>query len=586
MDHKYLKYLKYKEKYLNLKNQIGGAKIPTLRPDTNEWLYLPIIYRPFTSMNVFFNQEYETKITEHNITNRTNLPSLDEINKILIRFYYTKNILLDNIRNLETVGGYTFFNLKVKSDQQIRLLTECGLIDIVNTLAEIFIRTMANKSFIYTTKSNWTHSVTTSDPTSIRFNPDDILPENTNIDCYQNDNKGGINQYQQKPGENKTHYRCVNAEKIFGEPSVKKTNVIDFDCGPAQLIISNIKVNPDIVGEKNYEYKCSNFGELKAIKGNPPVRIKQTGTIKKSDNLMISCPNEQMLRSLKVVKEGSNNIKYEYECLDTLNGFKIKEFKVGDVLPLTRWIDALTCTNVLNDENIECVFRPPTDVAFSDYLLICFEGRTCNTASLGRVSKFKGNLIYFSDHTQRWYSSTIDKYIAYINGKILQLNIRKPIIYGTSMGAYAALYSSCFIDNAIVLSFSPQTFLRNNTKLTSSNSFNLFAVNGIQDLRDLLIKYQNNSKRYIFVGRSECDAFYGKEGPIGAFFYDGINAGYLYNIPNTSIIIINKNIHHFFTDLKFDMLCDLLYREFDNILANLENGGNILRDDNLWFAKR
>ncbi len=58
MDHKYLKYLKYKEKYLNLKNQIGGAKIPTVRPDTNEWLYLPIIYIPFTSMNVFFNQEY------------------------------------------------------------------------------------------------------------------------------------------------------------------------------------------------------------------------------------------------------------------------------------------------------------------------------------------------------------------------------------------------------------------------------------------------------------------------------------------------------------------------------------------------
>ena len=575
MDHKYLKYLKYKEKYLNLKNQIGGAAVPRVRPDTNEWLYLPIIYRPFTSMNVFFNQEYDTAITAHNTTNRTNLPSLDQINKILIRFYYTRNILLDNIRNLESVGGYAFFNLKVKPDQQIRLLTECGLIDIVNTLADIFIRTMANKQFIYNTKRNYP----LNNNSGILFNAGDILAPGTDLDCYQGDNKGGINYFQPKPGESKNNYKCVNAEKIYGGPVVKNTDVIDFDCGPEHLIISNIKVNPDTAGKKNYEYKCSNFGPLKVLKGSPPVRLMQSGTVNNLDKLNIMCPNDQMLRSLKLEKDASSNIKYEYECLDTFNGFKTKEFPPGIN------IQASIITSLIA-ENTECVFRPHNDELYKDYILVCFEGRMASMGSLNRVSKFKGNVIYVSDYSGSWYKHTIDKYIAYINFKIAQLNLRKIILYGVSMGAYAALYASCFINNAIVLSFSPQTFLRDNTKLSASNSFNLFGVDGIQDLRDLLFKYRNNSKRYIFVERSECDGFYCKEGAVESFFYDGINAGYLYNTPNTSIIIINKNRHQFTGDLKFDMFCDLLYRNFDTILANLETGGDLLRNNDLWHPTR
>jgi hypothetical protein len=300
MDNKY-KYLKYKEKYLNLKKQIGGEIVPSSKPDTHEWLYLPIIYRPFLSMNVFFDQEYDTVITIYNNANGINLLSLDEINKILIRFYYEKKILLDNHENLETSGGYIFLSKKIKPDEQIRLLTESGLIDIINTLAEIFIRDMGNKQFIFNTKKNYPQNNTGN----IHFNSGDILPSGTNLDCYIDNNKGGLNLYH----PNTNHYSCVNAKEIIGSADVKNTDTADFDCGPEDKIISGLKVNLDANGKKKYEYKCSNFGQLKSpldTTTNLPIRNKQTGTVDDLEKLHIECPNDQMLRSLKVNKDSTN----------------------------------------------------------------------------------------------------------------------------------------------------------------------------------------------------------------------------------------------------------------------------------------
>jgi hypothetical protein len=538
-------------------------------------------------MNVFFDQEYDTVITKHINATGTNLPSLDEINKILIRFYYKKKILLDNHENLETSGGYIFLSQKIKLDQQIRLLTESGLIDIINTLAEIFIRDMGNKQFIFNTKKNYPQN----NSGNVHFNPGDILPSGTNLDCYIDDNKGGLNFYHPEPRESTNYYRCMNtnAKEILDNADVKNTNDIDFDCGPEDKIISGLKVNLDANGKKKYEYKCSNFGQLKSPLDpttNLPIRRKQTGTVDDLNKLYILCPNDQMLRSLKVNKD-STNINYEYECLDTFNGFKIKEFKVGETLPKTSWgnkKDHKTCQNILKDENIECVFRPQTNAEFSEYILIYFEGKICNMTSLNRVANFKGNIIYFSDYTLSWYKHTIDKYIAYINLKIEQLNIKKIILYGYSMGGYAALYASCFINNAIVLSFNPQTFLRDDTKLSASNSIRLFKGDGIQDLRELLLKYRNNTKKYIFLGRSEYADYYNEKEKLQKpnFYHDGVNAGYLYNIPNTSIIIINKNTHTSAGYLDFNIFCDLLYANFDTILDNLEKGGEILRNDDFW----
>jgi hypothetical protein len=530
-------------------------------------------------MNVFFDQEYDNIIKKHNDENRTNLPSLDKINKILIRYYNNNKISLDYHIHLEL-----FLSNKLDLDQQIRLLRNCGLIDNINKLAEIFIKKMPNKSFIFNKKQNYPQN-----NINIRFNADDILPSGTDLNCNIDNNKGGLNYYDPEPEKSTNNYRCINAKEIIGSDDVKKTNDIDFDCGPEDKIISGIKVDLNADGKKIYEYKCSNFGELKKSHDptdNLPIRRKHIGKADNLDKLYIRCPNDQMLRSLKVEKDTSG-IKYEYECLNTLNEFKIKEYKEGEKLPTTTLTDEKnhkSCKNILKDENFECIFRPYTNQEYKHYILIFFEGKTCNTASLNRVAKFKGNIIYFSDYSLSWYKHTIDKYIAYINLKIVELNITNIILYGYSMGGYAALYASCFIDNAIVLSFNPQTFLRDNTKLSAVKSIQLFEGTGIQDLRDLLLTYTNNSKKYIFLGRSEYDDYKDekKKDKLPKLYHDGINAGYLYNIPNTSIIIVNKNTHSSTSFIKYRSVYDLLYLKFDTIFNNLENGRELLCNDELW----
>jgi hypothetical protein len=128
-------------------------------------------------------------------------------------------------------------------------------------------------------------------------------------------------------------------------------------------------------------------------------------------------------------------------------------------------------------------------------------------------------------------------------------------------------------------------FLRDNTKLSAVKSIQLFEGTGIQDLRDLLLTYTNNSKKYIFLGRSEYDDYKDEEkkkDKLPKLYHDGINAGYLYNIPNTSIIIVNKNTHSSTSFINFNFLCGLLYTNFNTIFNNFKEGGELLRTNKLW----
>ena len=133
------KYFKYKEKYLNLKKQIGGVAVPKELPATQSWLYMPIILRPFMNINVFFNSTFDRTIEQYNNDNNDNkLLNLNIINQKLTKFYIHKKINLDNHINL-----YTHYmsdsDLHLNGNEQERLLKESNLAPIIESLVILFI---------------------------------------------------------------------------------------------------------------------------------------------------------------------------------------------------------------------------------------------------------------------------------------------------------------------------------------------------------------------------------------------------------------------------------------------------------------
>lgn len=582
------KYLKYREKYLNLKKQIGSAIVPNknVTITSNEWLYKPIIYRPFTDINVHFAEGFNKKIKEIN----PSLPDLDSINKILLRFYLDKDIDLSKRNNLRV--HYEFSANEITLNGQIALLEECFLIEIINDLALIFIQHMPINSYITFNHNNiYFINENITDTTN-------ILPSKMKIECNQDnfrlENKAGLRFFKIDKSNNKINYNCSNTAIQYGRPEVITTEETKFVCDDGKnKYISHIEVIDSEDGKKTYKYNCSDFGPSKKIN-----KIVE-GEFKNSDNINIQCPDSLMLKSLELDKEASGKIRYKYKCDSIWPKFRVKEFDRGDEVPKT--INGVHangdkyCSNPLKNEGFEIVFRPPIDEEWNDSMLVLFEGRTCTMESLNRANEFKGYMIYCCDISHYWYVHNINKYINYIDNKKREHNIRKIILYGGSMGGYAVLYASCFIDNAIVISFNPQTLILNNKgmrdnnilneKITWPGSINPFETDSISDLREMLIKFNNNSKKFIFVARSECDAFYKKESKL-AYFADAINVGYLYNIPNSSIIIVNKNIHHFFACLKYKDLFNILYFQFDAILSNLLHGVELLKTDDLWYPDR
>lgn len=122
--------------------------------------------------------------------------------------------------------------------------------------------------------------------------------------------------------------------------------------------------------------------------------------------------------------------------------------------------------------------------------------------NMHRVAKFKSHVYMFRDiHAVRtWYYDLLDDISIIINKFIADNSITKTIIYGGSLGGYAALYMSAFVDNAICFSYSPQTFnLRNNNVTFSDDITNFYkkTTSSITNLYDFIASKPNNSKRYI-----------------------------------------------------------------------------------------
>ena len=144
-------------------------------------------------------------------------------------------------------------------------------------------------------------------------------------------------------------------------------------------------------------------------------------------------------------------------------------------------------------------------------LIICFGGMALQFGGilpfeflnyLSSVYKNKCDLIFFIDSHQCWYhkgikdiTHNIDETTLYLNNIIKDGYYEKVIFMGTSSGGYGAILFGSLCENVThVISFIPQTILKNPINLKFSNLKNIINKNtkyflygdkSIQDINDL-----------------------------------------------------------------------------------------------------
>jgi hypothetical protein len=592
------KYLKYKLKYENLKNQLGGETVPDSKPRTQSWLYMPIILSPFTDIIVHFSGAFNKTINDHNTENpEFPLYSLEKIKNLLKIFYLKKNIDLNNHKELTKleVSYDTPSFLHLRGTDQELILESARVKFIVDRLVDLFIDKNKRQKIIFHDKAIWIiPPYTESDKTISAL-------ENTEINCDQSDDHNKViaefrMKYNDVTKAIKYDYKCIGISKDISvnnkstaNTAYNNGNIIylenhEITCNPDQAI-SNIKFTK--IGDQiKYDYKCKTVGNLRNITEYNTTFTENIDVSSLKDQY-IKCPNNGVLNYVNLVKNPTDNrIRYKYKCGHLPDHINFKELIPDDIYisPGERNVPTM---KTLDDANIDFVFRKATNQIYNNYLLICFGGHSENLRGIYKAGKFEGNIIICCDRSNAWYENVMDNYINIINDIIKKNNIDKITMIGQSMGGYAVLYASCFIDNAIVLSFSPQTFYRDPSKISTVRPTMTWGFNNkVKDIREMLIQYPNNSIKYIFTAKSECDSFYNKNPPNNMFWNDSIFAGYLYNIDRVSIIIVNKNKHPIYEDINPVVLYTKIYTNYDNLVRDVKSGTPILIDSALFFSDR
>lgn len=160
----------------------------------------------------------------------------------------------------------------------------------------------------------------------------------------------------------------------------------------------------------------------------------------------------------------------------------------------------------LYDNNFNCIKRKYKNIELKNFLIIYMASYKEYLNAVFKINKFDGNIILFCDEKNNWYKDIIDSIIYNIKKYINKLGCTNIIILGQSSGGYAALYLSAKINNSICLVFNPQTFQKIN-KLTIHYKIKYrIEPKHLIDIKIMIKKSRNNSKRYIFMGKSEGEA--------------------------------------------------------------------------------
>jgi hypothetical protein len=155
MDYK-TKYLKYKNKYLQLKKQLGGARVPTTTPSTQSWLYMPLLLLPFNDVVVNFPIQFHNAITEYNTANPDlQIKTIDQIKNELKEKYQTNGVNLNNRESIQHVLNFRYDDsnkLHLTGNDQEKLIDKFELGYTFDILVSIFINKCSNIEFEFRIK--------------------------------------------------------------------------------------------------------------------------------------------------------------------------------------------------------------------------------------------------------------------------------------------------------------------------------------------------------------------------------------------------------------------------------------------------
>lgn len=419
------------------------------------------------------------------------------------------------------------------------------------------------------------------------------------IDCK----KGALSQFKLNTTSNGDlyyNYSCENNANIEKAPAidnysarieikpdylVNNLNNYRVDCPENSAISALSAVAKNDLSDKThyrfgYNTKCKNVDLKNIQKKTTTYSDVSNGSINSLDKHDLKCDNGQLINSFRVENNPANSKEYRYiyKC-GTPGGDNVPVVNVPIIAAPVSSPKGLSCADISkhfqNDANIkksifdnlvkdlekyDCIIGK--QAIPTQYLVVIFAG-DYEYLNSGFPKPFFSNLdfLFFMDKTNKWYTQDdkLDTIVDMIKKTVESNKYKNIILIGQSMGGYAALYASIYINNAICFAFSPQTFnLKDNIKLINVN--HKFPDVPILDLAEELECDDTNSKRYVVIGSSECSNE--KEGIGNLSWFDHMYANHIMSSKNVKVIMVNQKIHKSYRNLEYGAF-------INNVVANI-----------------
>ena len=402
----------------------------------------------------------------------------------------------------------------------------------------------------------------TDDLTTIPIN----CPDKRVLNSFQLNTNGGL-RYNYECLDNITDNNLINEKTNSNDYGNGKNIYLDrhaVDCThiPGGYAINSFQLNKTD-NTINYNYKCAKTGKI--LNKTYYTDYNDRGGNYESEYLErhnVKClPNEE-LSSFKLEHNNTNKtVRYKYTCNSVFN---IPQLPASIQLSLTAENKKDLSTNPIY--NYGC-FRP---INGSTTLVVYFSpaGRK-QLDGINVAIKFNCNLLLFSDKNENWYIDNSELIKAEINRIIQTNNITQIIMWGYSMGAYAAIKFATYFD-CICIAFAPQTFnKKKNIFLNNDVIYNSLPI--IDDIRSLIIASQKKIKIYAFYAKDDCS-----DNSLGTTWPELLHAGYISNLDNVVLIFLNYQTHFIYDKYNLINFFNFILENYVLLDTNIVEGGQLI----------